>query len=76
VKFGRVVFELCERTIRQIGKQTYSSQNFAPLWGRGNNLGQGEMTRCTIIDVFYLPFSADNYATVRRMLCDKMTQSI
>jgi len=35
VKFGRVVFKLCERTDRQ----TYSSQYFAPITGE-DNLGQ------------------------------------
>jgi len=33
VKFGRAVFELCERTDRQTDKQTCSSQHFAPLAG-------------------------------------------
>jgi len=31
VKFGRAVSELCQRTDRQMHKQTYSSQQFATL---------------------------------------------
>jgi len=38
VKFGREVFELCERTDnKQADKQTYSSQYFATLPERSNN---------------------------------------
>ena len=33
LKFGRVVFELCERTDRQTNKQTNSSQYLAHLPG-------------------------------------------
>jgi len=42
VKFGRVVFQLCERTDRQTDrrteKQTYSSQYFAPFPGGEINI--------------------------------------
>jgi len=33
VKFGRVIFEIYERTGRQTHRQTYRSQHFAPLIG-------------------------------------------
>jgi len=42
LKFGRVVFEICERTDRQTDKQTYSSLYVAPF-PRGRNVEMHRM---------------------------------
>ena len=48
MKFGCVVFELCERTDRQTDRQTHSSQCFAPFPGREGSKNQTGGSHITI----------------------------